>query len=146
MEIASNLIAAALGIVLLAIAIAHLLWSVGVMWPIRDEKLLARTVVGFPGIQRMPPKYMSFAVAVAAFIACVIAFSVADPTSGGLLLTLLALLAGLVFLARGAIGYTAGWASRTPEEPFRSLDRKTYSPLCLALGVGFLVLVVMRLI
>ena len=33
-----------------------------------------------------------------------------------------------------------------PVEPFRTLDRKTYSPLCLALGVGFIVLVVMRLI
>jgi hypothetical protein len=146
MDIAAQLIAAVIGIALLAVAIAHLLWSVGIMWPIRDEKLLARTVAGFPGIERMPAKYKSFGVAVAAFIACVIAFSVADPTSGGAPLTTLAFLAGLVFLARGAIGYTAWWAAKTPEEPFRTLDRKTYSPLCLALGVGFLALVLMRLI
>ena len=146
MDIAAQLIAAVVGIALLAVAIAHLLWSFGLMWPIRDEKLLARTVVGFPGIQRMPAKYKSFGVAVAAFAACTIAFSVADPTSGGVALTVLALVAGLVFLARGAIGYTAWWATKTPEEPFRTLDRKNYSPLCLALGVGFVVLVVMRLI
>jgi hypothetical protein len=146
MDIVAQLVAAAVGIALLAIAIAHLLWSVGIMWPIRDEKLLARTVAGFPGIERMPTKYKSFGVAVAAFVACVIAFSVADHTSGGTPLTILALLAGLVFLARGVVGYTAWWAAKTPEEPFRTFDRKSYSPLCLALGAGFVILVVMRLL
>lgn len=146
MDIVAMIVAAVIGIVLLAIAIAHLLWSFGVMWPIRDEKLLARSVVGRPGIERMPPKYMSFGVAVLGFATCVIAFSVADPTSGGAPLTMLALLSGLLFLARGAAGYTAWWVARTPEEPFRTLDRKNYSPLSLILGVGFLLLVVMRLI
>jgi len=146
MDIAAQLIAAAAGIALLAVGIAHLLWSVGIMWPIRDEQLLARTVAGFPGVERMPAKWKSFGVAVAAFIACVIAFSVADPVAGGATLTLLAAATGLVFLARGAIGYTAWWAARTPTEPFRTLDRKNYSPLCLALGVAFLFLVLVRLI
>jgi len=58
----------------------------------------------------------------------------------------LALLAAIVFLVRGTLGYTDPWAARTPEEPFRSLDRKIYSPLCLAIGLGFLFLVVMRLL
>lgn len=145
MEIAAQIIAAVLGIVLLAIAIAHLLWSVGIMWPIRDEALLARTVTGFPGRTRMPAGWKSFGVFVLAAIACTVAFAVADPVSGGLGLTLAALVCGLVFLARGVLGYTAWWAARTPEEPFRSYDRKTYSPLCLLLGAGFVVLVLMRL-
>ena len=146
MDIAAQLIAAVVGIALLTIALAHLLWGFGIMWPIRDEQLLARTVVGLPGITRMPAKWMSLGVALFAFAACVIAFSVADPASGGLPLTLLALAAGLGFLARGAVGYTVWWASRTPEEPFRTFDRRNYSPLCLALGVGFIILVLMRLI
>ena len=146
MLIASNLIAAVVGIVLIAIAIAHLLWSVGIMWPIRDRKLLAQTVVGTPGIERMPPFYMSFGVFLFSAVACVIAFAVADPTSGGPVLSMLAALAGLVFLARGAVGYTAWWIARTPTEPFRRFDRKTYSPLCLILGAGFLLLALMRLI
>jgi len=146
MDIAAQLIAAALGIALLAIGIAHLLWSLGILWPIRNEQLLARTVVGFPGIERMPAKYKSFGVAVLILAACVVAFSVADPVSGGLPLTGLADLAGLVFLARGIIGYTAWWATKTPEEPFRSLDRKTYSPLCLLIGIGFIVLALIRLV
>ena len=144
--IIANVVAAFLAIPLLAIAIAHLLWGVGVMWPVRDEKLLARTVVGFPGIERMPPKYMSLAVGVLILAACIIGFSVADHDSGGVPLTLIALVAGLVFLARGAAGYTERWRLQTPEEPFRSLDRKTYSPLCLGIGAGFVVLVIMRLI
>ena len=140
------LLAALVGVALLAIAIAHLLWSLGIMWPIRDPQLLARTVVGFPGISRMPPRYMSFGVFLITLAACIIAFSVADHASGGLPLTLLALLGGLVFLARGGLGFTSGWAARTPEQPFRDLDRKTYSPLCLGIGAGFLALVIMRLI
>lgn len=140
------IIAAMLGIALLAIAIAHLLWSMGVWWPIRDEQLLARTVTGFPGSGRMPPKPLSFGVFVLSLAACIIAFSVADHSSGGLGLTLLALAAALVFLIRGAVGYTAWWVARTPEQPFRRLDRKTYSPLCLALAIGFFALVLMRFI
>jgi hypothetical protein len=146
MEIAAQLVAAALGIALLAIGIAHLLWSIGILWPIRDEALLARAVVGSPGVERMPPKVRSLGVAILILLACVVAFSVADPVSGGLPLTFLAALAALLFLGRGAIGYTDWWRTRTPEEPFRSLDRKTYSPLCLILGVGFLLLVLMRLL
>jgi hypothetical protein len=145
MLIAANLIAAALGVVLIAIALAHLLWSFGIMWPIRDRKLLAQTVVGTPGIERMP-FYVSFGVFALTAIACVIAFAVADPASGGPALTGLAFIAGLVFLARGAVGYTTWWAGRRPTEPFRALDRKTYSPLCLILGAGFLVLVAIRLV
>ncbi|HTJ56839.1 MAG TPA: DUF3995 domain-containing protein [Devosiaceae bacterium] len=146
MDIAAGIIAAIIGIALLAIALAHLLWSVGFLWPIRDEKLLARSVIGAPGIEHMPPKYQSFGVFLLALAACVITFSVADHTSGGLWLTLLALLAAVVFIARGALGYTAGWAARRPVEPFRTLDRKNYSPLSLAIGVGLLVLVVLRLL
>ena len=51
-----------------------------------------------------------------------------------------------LFLARGAIGYTAGWRAQFPEEPFATLDRRNYSPLSLFIGVGFLLLVLMRLI
>ena len=37
---------------LLMVAFAHLLWSLGRTWPIRNETLLAQTVVGAPGITR----------------------------------------------------------------------------------------------
>ena len=142
----SMLIAAFMFIALLAVATAHFLWSIGRTWPIRNEKLLAQTVVGFEGIERMPPRLASFAVAAATLAAGIIALALADHDSGGLPLSLLGLPLAAVFLARGVIGYTAWWAEKTPEANFRLNDRRVYSPLCLFLGLGFVALVILRLI
>lgn len=139
------LVSALLFVPLLAIAMAHLIWALGRTWPIRDERLLVRTVAGFRDAQRMPPKLMSLGVAIACLAAGIVGLALADRDSGGAGLTALGVLLALVFLGRGALGYTRWWARQTPEEPFRTLDRKNYSPLCLALGLGFLVLVLMRL-
>lgn len=141
----SMLIAAFMFIALLAVSLAHFLWSIGRTWPIRDEKLLAQTVVGTRDIERMPPRPMAFTIAVALLAAGVLALALADHTSGGLPLTLLGLAPAAVFLGRGAIGYTAWWAARTPHPNFRLNDARVYSPLCLFLGAGFLALVIMRL-
>lgn len=140
----SMLLSSFMFIALFAVSIAHLLWSFGRTWPIRDEKLLAQTVVGFPNIQRMPPRPASFAVSVATFTSGVFALSLADHDSGGWWLSLVGVGLGSVFLARGILGYTAWWAKQTPEPNFRLNDRRVYSPLCLFLGVGFLVLVLLR--
>lgn len=145
MIILENLIGAIIAIALLAIAFAHFMWAVGRRWPVRDEKLLARTVIGTPQVEKMPSKIASFGVAVFTLTACVLALAVADHVSGGLWLDLVALALALVFLGRGAVGFTPAWAEKTPEEPFRTLDRKTYSPLCLGIGAGFVVLVILRL-
>lgn len=141
----SMLIAAFMFIALLAVSTAHFGWSIGRTWPIRDEKLLAQTVVGFRDIERMPPRLASFAVAVATLAAGIIALALADHDSGGLVLTLIGLPFAAVFLARGLLGYTAWWADKTPEPNFRLNDRRVYSPLCLFLGFGFVALVILRL-
>ena len=142
----SMLIAAFMFIALLAVSTAHLLWSIGRTWPIRSEKLLAQTVVGFKDIERMPPRLASFAVAVATLAAGIIALALADHDSGGLPLSLLGLPLAAVFLARGVVGYTAWWVDKTPEPNFRLNDRRVYSPLCLFLGLGFAALIILRLI
>ena len=142
----SMLLAALIFVPLLAVALAHFIWSMGGTWPIRNEQLLARTVVGRPGITRMPPRLASLAVAALVLAAGVAALALADTAGGGLPLTLLGIVLGAVFLARGAIGYTSRWRAAFPEEPFATLDRRNYSPLCLFVGAGFLVLVAMRLI
>lgn len=131
---------------LLAVSFAHLLWSLGRTWPIRNEKLLAQTVVGFRDIQHMPPRLASFGVFVATLAAGIFALALADHDSGGIWLNLVGLALGAVFLARGVIGYTAWWSNVTPEPNFRLNDRRVYSPLCLFLGAGFIVLVILRLI
>lgn len=142
----SMLIAALMFIPLLAVSVAHLLWSIGQTWPIRNEKLLAQTVVGFRDIERMPPRLASLAVSIATLLAGILALALADHDSGGVMLTLLGLPVAAVFLARGAVGYTAWWAQKTPEPSFRFNDRRVYSPLCLFLGTGFIALVIMRLL
>lgn len=142
----SMLIAAFMFIALLAVSTAHLLWSFGFTWPIRGEKLLAQTVVGFRDIERMPPRLASFAVAVVTLAAGILALALADHDSGGLSLTLLGLPLAIVFLARGIIGYTAWWTEKTPEANFRLNDARVFSPLCLFLGAGFVALVILRLL
>ena len=141
----SMLIAALIFVVLLAVAIAHFLWSIGSRWPIRDPELLARTVVGKPGVTRVP-KFASFIVSLLVLAAGVLALSLADHTAGGWWLTLLGVLLAAVFIGRGALSYTAGWRARFPTEPFATLDRKNYGPLCFWIGAGFLILVLMRLL
>jgi len=142
----SMLISSLMFIALLAVSMAHFLWAFGRTWPIRDEKLLAQTVVGFRDIDRMPPRLASFGVALATLAAGIFALALADHDSGGLAMTLIALPAAAVFLARGIVGYTAWWAEKTPEPSFRFNDRRVYSPLCLLLGAGFLALALLRLV
>ena len=146
MTVVEMTIGALVAIALLAVSLAHFMWALGRNWPVRNEKLLAQTVVGFAGVEHMPPKLLSLGVALATLGACVLALSVADHDSGGLWLNLLGIGLAAIFLARGAIGYTAWWAAKTPEQPFRTLDRKNYSPLCLGIGAGFFLLVIMRLL
>jgi len=141
----SMFVAALIFVVLLAVAIAHFMWAIGSPWPIRDPALLARTVIGRPGVTRVP-RLASLAVSILVLAAGVFALSLADHTAGGWWLSVVGLLLAAAFLGRGAIGYTAGWRARFSEEPFATLDRKNYSPLCLALGIGYLLLVIMRLI
>lgn len=140
----SMIVSSLIFVALLAVAIAHFLWSIGRTWPIRDEALLAKTVVGVPGITRMPPKIATFGVAIATLTAAIVALALADDVSGGPWLSALGVALALVFFARGVIGYTAWFARLTPEEPFRTLDRRNYSPLCLLLGAGFATLAIMR--
>jgi len=137
-------IASMMFIALFAVSLAHFLWSVGRTWPIRNEKLLAQTVVGFRDIERMPPRLASFAVSLATIVAGVYALALADHDSGGIWLDLGGVVLALVFLARGIAGYTTWWKDLTPEPNFRLNDSRVYSPLCLALGLGFAALVVFR--
>ncbi|WP_323013935.1 DUF3995 domain-containing protein [Devosia sp.] len=142
----SMLISSLMFIALLAVSMAHFLWALGRTWPIRDEKLLAQTVVGFRDIERMPPRLASFGVALAALAAGIFGLALADHDSGGHAMTLFGLLASLPFLARGLVGYTAWWVEKTPEPSFRFNDRRVYSPLCLLLGLGFIALSILRLV
>ncbi len=130
---------------LLVVAFAHLLWALGTAWPLQSEELLAQTVVGSPKITRMPNRFLTLLVAIGLFVVALSAMALADP-GGGVTRTVIGAIFAVIFLARGVLGYTSWWRARHPAEPFATLDRRNYSPLCFWIGAGFLILVLMRLL
>ncbi len=139
------IVASIVFVILLTVALAHLLWAMGSRWPVKDPELLARTVIGRPGVTRVP-RLASLVIAVLVLSAGIVALSLADHDAGDWWLTVAGVVLAAVFLGRGALGYTAGWRARFSLEPFASNDRRVYSPLCLIVGAGFLILVIMRLL
>ena len=139
-----TLVAAALFTVLVALSVLHVYWAVGGVWPGSDEASCARTVIGFPGVDRMPSPASALSVAgllgIAAVLAAMLANTPVLPPAARFL-PVSGVAASVVFLARGLAGYTPAWRRLTPELPFARLDRRHYSPLCLAIGGGFAFLV-----
>ncbi len=130
-------LAVLLSVVLAVLAALHLIWALGVWWPVRDETELARTVVGANGITSMPGAVPSALVTVALIAAAVWPWYMAEGTApfgriGGWLIA-------AVFLARGMVTYLPAWRRTMSEQPFARLDQTAFGPLCLALGVAFLV-------
>ena len=142
----SMLIAAFMFIGLLALSVAHFLWSIGRTWPIRNEQLLAETVVGTEGVTRMPSRWLSLLKAVFLLAAGVAALALADHDGNGAPLTLLGVPLAAIFLWRGWVSYTAKWRAQRPHPNFQLNDKRVYSPLSLFIGTGFAVLVILRLL
>lgn len=127
---------------LLIIASLHIIWGLGVLWPLDEEKALVQAVAGFDGIEKMPPAAASFLVAALVLVAAMIALDLGQisnlfPRSitiaGGVTVP-------VVFLGRAILGCTHFWSTITPEQPFRRLDTVFYTPLCFALGGSFIIL------
>jgi len=124
-------------IVLLLIAVLHLLWAMGRHWPAKDEKALAKTVVGSKDIQKMPPRLASLLVAVVLTGAAHVVLAQAGMMPGFLLpqmyrILLVAMI--IVFSARGLAAYVPHWRALVPEQPFARLDQNLYGPLCLVIA------------
>jgi len=139
------IVASTVFVILLAVSLAHLLWSIGSRYPIKDPELLAKTVIGRPGVVRVP-RLLSLVVAILTLAAGLFALSLADHDAGAWWLTVIGVGLAAGFLGRGAFGYSAAFQSRYSLEPFATNNRRVYSPLCLVVGAGFLILVIMRLI
>ena len=121
-----------LSFVLVCIAALHVLWGIGYWTPIKDETALARAVVGFAGIDRMPGAVPCAMVAVALLGAVMCLW-----WPPGVWRSLAVGAIGAVFFARGTAAFTPIWRKLAPMEPFATLDRRFYGPLCLLLGFGF---------
>ena len=124
-----------LSAILVVLAAIHLLWALGYWFPLHDEAALARAVIGTRGVTRMPGAVPTALVTVALLFAAAWPWL---PPSG--LRTAGLAAATAVFLARGAASYLPAWRRRLPEEPFATLARRRYGPICLALGIGYLFL------
>jgi hypothetical protein len=130
---------------LVLIALVHVFWAAGGIWPARSELQLARTVVGARGVTRMPGTAACLAaagaIAVAAIVPLLLRGRVPAPWSAALTWTI-GTLVGAVFLVRGIAAYLPAWRAGFPEEPFATLDRRIYGPLCLAVAAGYLALLI----
>ena len=129
------MIGALLSAILLAVAGLHLLWAIGLWWPIRDEAALAQTVVGSPGVTRMPGAFVTSLVVVALLGAAWWPWygGFAGPRVHQLGLGALA----AVFGARGLASFTI--IPRSGAEPaFKRADKRYFGPLCLLIAALFL--------
>ena len=130
-----TIIAALMTALTLTLAGLHILWGIGFWWPIRNEELLVRSVVGYKGATRMPGPIPCALVAVGLIFAANFAwFPMGWMRHWGLWIS------AVVFLGRGSLAYTPFWRKMTPQKPFSTLDRTRYGPLCLFLGTGYLLL------
>ncbi|MEL6366315.1 MAG: DUF3995 domain-containing protein [Pseudomonadota bacterium] len=125
--------------VLTAIAGLHAYWAIGGLWPGATEEELIRTVIGDPGFKRMPPAWMTFTVSGLLITAAFIGLSASGvaPIGWGWLARIGATGVALVFLARGAATYRLPGVAAGLTEPFATYNIWLYSPLCIALGAGF---------
>lgn len=130
-----TILALTLSFVTVAVAAVHLLWAVGYWFPFSNEEKLVAAVVGLRGATRMPGAIPC------ALVTVVLLFAAAVPwwPQGWLRLAGLGFFAG-AFALRGAAGFTRPWRRIARQEPFARLDRRLYSPLSLALALGYLVL------
>ncbi len=121
--------------ILIIIAAFHLIWALGIWFPIKDEAQLARTVAGFRGIDRMP------GAAPCAVVVVLLMFAAAWPWfPDSTLRTLCLFLIALAFQLRAILAYAPIWKRATPEQPFRRLDETLYAPLLIFLGLTYMVL------
>ncbi|MEL6472996.1 MAG: DUF3995 domain-containing protein [Pseudomonadota bacterium] len=141
---AMNLLACCLALVLAGIGLIHMAWAAGSNWPCASEQSLARTVVGSRNIERMPPRFASFVVALCLIGAAAWALALRDLVPVRIPRELLALGgAALVFVfgMRGLLGILPAFERVAPEQPFVRLNRLYYSPLCILIAIVFALLV-----
>lgn len=141
--IISSLIALILFAVLAVVSAFHAYWGIGGVWPASDEPTLARTVIGSKGVTSMPPSWLTLSVAAFILLAGIIPLASAGLVPGLLPSWMITMGMGVltfIFLVRGVAGYLPFFRDSQVEEPFATLDRTYFSPLCIALGLGFAIL------
>lgn len=135
-----DVLAYILAAVLLALALLHVYWAFGGMWPGRDEAELAQIVVGGSVGLRMPSSAACIGVTIALLVASLLVLGaqglVSLPISTALV-HFAVWVQAFVLVARGVVGF---FGERLQPAiigtPFARLNVALYSPLALALGAG----------
>ncbi len=131
--------------VLIVTALLHIAWALGVTWPARDEQVLVNAVLGVEGASKIPPFGLTLGVAGGMIAAGIFALwgagMVAVPLPNWICTAGLMVLAA-IFLLRGVVTYLP--VPMPEAEPFYRLNRLYYSPMILAIGVGYLTLLASR--
>ncbi|MEE9375409.1 MAG: DUF3995 domain-containing protein [Rhizobiaceae bacterium] len=138
-----NLIAFLIFILLTVIALLHAYWAFGGRWPGHDEESLVKAVVGSRGVKIMPPFWLTMIVVPLIFAAGyfpLVWVGLAPSFLSATLNWLAMIVLMAVFLGRGIFSYTSLATRMEFEEPFATLDKKYYAPLCLLIGFGLVVL------
>jgi hypothetical protein len=132
---------------LAAIAGLHAAWGFGMRWPARNERDLVALVVGRRGQSWVPTLAQCLLAATAILAAGLVALLMANiirlPVPPALV-TAAGAGATLVFLARGVAAYTTVWRDAFSQEPFATMDRAWYAPLCFLFAAGFALLLAAR--
>jgi hypothetical protein len=126
-----------------AIAALHFSWAFGVDWPApKGENMAIYVTAG----TRRPGRAITLAVATAiAAAALVVAASRAKvPAPWDMLAALAYFTVTLVFFGRGVAGYFPALWRRAEGLPFHRLNRVFYSPLCLVIGAGLAINILLR--
>jgi hypothetical protein len=95
----------------------------------------------------MPAMAQCLIAAAAIFAAGVVALALAGVIAvplPAIMITAAGVLTALVFAGRGLAAYVPAWRRRYGQQPFATLDRNWYGPLCLLLAAGFIVLTIGR--
>lgn len=134
-------ISTAIALILTATAIVHIAWGFGALWPAKDKQTLINTVIGGKGMTQMPGFWLTMSVAAGIGAAGIFALWGAQvitlPLPEWMRLTSLIVLTA-IFLLRGISCYLPFGPLQNSVEPFRTLDKRYYSPLILMIGAGYL--------
>lgn len=120
---------------LLGVAGLHVAWAAGSSWPMADAAALAVAAGGRPGAEPHTP---AECLAVAGLLGTAAGFVGGRPRRIPWVRRAGAAGVVAVLATRGGLGLAGRTDALSPgatSERFRSLDRRVYSPLCLALAV-----------
>lgn len=127
---------------LLLLAALHAYWGVGGRWPGHDDTSFVEAVIGRTKDMRPPPPSACFGVA-AALAACaalmfIIAFGAPWLPVPAILVKIAFWTACAVFVLRGLSSFVPPIWKHTLGTPFHRLNLVLYTPICLAIGAGFI--------